>query len=185
MNSLSDNQLMHDVRNGDVQKLGVLFERYNIILFNFILKLTSNKNFSEDLVQEVFLRILKYRHTFRGDGKFISWMYHIARNAHIDCFRKQKKDNIVDKEQDDPVCDNPDPGNKLEQDEETKLLLKALALLPNEKREVLVLSRFQKMKYEDIAELLSCRVGTIKARVHRAIKDLRVIYFELSGENVL
>ena len=57
-----------------------------------------------------------------------------------------------------------------------------MSKLSPEKREVLVLSRFQNMKYEQIAEIAGCKVGTIKARVHRAIKDLREIFFELTGE---
>ena len=65
-----------------------------------------------------------------------------------------------------------------------KLLQEALARLPLKKREVLVLSRYQDMKYKDIAELFGCQIGTVKAHVHRAIKDLGKIYYELSGGTV-
>ncbi len=57
----------------------------------------------------------------------------------------------------------------------------ALAKLPLKKREVLILSRYQHLKYKEIAELLGCQIGTVQAHVHRAIKDLGKIYFELSG----
>jgi RNA polymerase sigma-70 factor (ECF subfamily) len=61
---------------------------------------------------------------------------------------------------------------------------RALSQLPVKKREVIILSRFQNLKYQDIAELLGCQIGTVKAHVHRAIKELRKIYLDLSGEIV-
>ncbi len=79
-----DEQVMAQVREGRVEMLAILFERHHVRLFNFFLRLTAERSLSEDLVQEVFLRILKYRHTYRGDSKFTTWMYQIGRNAHID-----------------------------------------------------------------------------------------------------
>jgi len=183
--SLTDNQLMLQVRDGDLDKLSILFDRYNTILYNFFLRMTNSKVISEDLVQEVFLRMLKYRHTYRGDGKFTSWMFHISRNAHIDFSKKQNREQQLEEMDVEPVSQDSSHQEVLEQDQETTLLRTALARLPVEKREVLVLSRFHNMKYEQIAELQHCRIGTVKARVHRAIKELRDIYFELSGEKSL
>lgn len=183
MTSQPDNQIMLSVRDGDLDQLSILFERYNKTLFNFFLRLTSNRAISEDLVQEVFLRILKYRHTYRGDGKFTNWMFHISRNAHVDFFKKQNREQQFTENDPEPVSEDSNPDERLEASQDAALLRVALTKLPIEKREVLVLSRFHNMKYEDIAEIQSCQVGTIKARVHRAIKELRDIYFELSGES--
>jgi RNA polymerase sigma-70 factor (ECF subfamily) len=58
------------VREGEVQKLRFLFERYQVPLYNYFLRLTSNQVLAEDFVQDVFMRILKYKHTYRGDGTF-------------------------------------------------------------------------------------------------------------------
>ena len=68
MSPAADNELMLKVRDGDLGKLSFLFERYHRALFNFFLRSTGSRDLSEDLVQEVFLRILKYRHTFRPDS---------------------------------------------------------------------------------------------------------------------
>lgn len=182
MTSQSDNQLMLKVRDGDLDKLGILFERHQKTLYNFFLRLTNNRNSSEDLVQEVFLRMLKYRHTYRGDGKFTNWMFHISRNAHIDYFKKQGREQQMSEDEQEFMSRDPNPYKSMEQVQEIRLLRAALAQLPTEKKEVLILSRFHNMKYEEIARLQGCQVGTIKARVHRAIKDLREIYFNLSGE---
>jgi RNA polymerase sigma-70 factor (ECF subfamily) len=181
---MTDNFLMEEVKEGKVEKLAVLFEKYHVQLFNFFLRLTGNRGASEDLVQDLFLRILKYRTTYKGQSKFTVWMYQIARNAHIDYLRKSKGELSLDDQWDEVVETEPTPVDRFEHGQDVKLLQEALALLPLKKREVLVLSRYQDMKYKDIAELLGCQIGTVKAHVHRAIKELGKIYYELSGGTV-
>ena len=78
---------MSQVRNGVGEMLGVLFDRYQMPLFIFFYKMTGNRTTSEDLVQEVFFRILKYRQSYREGTPFKAWMYQIARNARVDLFR--------------------------------------------------------------------------------------------------
>jgi RNA polymerase sigma-70 factor (ECF subfamily) len=80
LNPTSDKALMLKVRDGDLDRLGLLFERYHRCLYRYFYRLTSQRQTSEDLVQEVFERMLKYRHTYTGKGKFLTWMYQIARN---------------------------------------------------------------------------------------------------------
>ena len=87
---VGDEEIMLQVRNGAGEILGVLFDRYQMPLFNFYTRLTANRAVSEDLVQEVFLRILKYRHTYTPGNSFRTWMYQIARNARADHLRKQR-----------------------------------------------------------------------------------------------
>lgn len=181
---MTDNVLMEEVKEGKVEKLAVLFEKYHVQLFNFFLRLTGNRGASEDLVQDVFLRILKYRTTYKGQSKFTVWMYQIARNAHIDYLRKSKGELSLDDQWDEVMETEPTQLDRLERGQDVKLMQEALARLPLKKREVLVLSRYQDMKYKDIAELFGCQIGTVKAHVHRAIKDLGKIYYELSGGTV-
>jgi len=181
VNSPSDNQAMIEVRDGKVEKLAILFERHHVALFNFFLRLTANRNLSEDLVQEVFFRILKYRHTYQGQSKFTIWMYQIARNSHIDYLRKRKEEVPLEDQWDEAVSQDLTPAEKIELQQEIVLLHKALARLPLKKREILILSRFQNLKYTEIAELFGWHTGTVKANIHRATKELGKIYFELSG----
>ena len=185
MTSQPDNHIMLKVRDGELDQLSILFERYNKTLFNFFLRLTKNRAISEDLVQEVFLRMLKYRHTYRGDGKFTNWMFHISRNAHVDFFKKQNREQQFPENEPEPPSEDSNPDESMEASQDVSLLQAALTKLSIEKREVLVLSRFHNMKYDDIAQIQNCQVGTVKARVHRAIKELRDVYFELSGESAL
>lgn len=184
MNSLSDNQLMRRLSRGETDAIKTLFERYHVQLYNYFLRTSGRKNLSEDLVQDVFFRLLKYAHTFRGDGKFFNWLFQIARNVLVDYYKSAGRNQTVEIEQAYELTDGDNPGDLAEQQQEVRLLQAALQKLAPEKREVLVLSRFQNMKYEQVAALMNCQVGTIKARVFRAIKELREIYFELSGEDV-
>jgi RNA polymerase sigma-70 factor (ECF subfamily) len=174
---MSDEELMAQVRSGVGEMLGLLFERYQVPLFNFYLKLTGDRNISEDLVQEVFFRMLKYRQTYRTETPFRAWMYQIARNARVDYLRKKKPETSWDPEMSPAVM----PMDTAQQSQESALLHRALMLLPEDKREVLVLSRFQDLRYEEIAQLLGCEIGTVKTRVHRALQELRNIYQQLPG----
>ena len=181
MDVFSDNQLMEQVRDGKVEKMAILFERYHMMLFNFMLRLTGNKNISEDLVQDVFYRMLRYRHTYKGKNRFTIWMYQIARNVHIDYLRKNKKAVPLEDQWEEIHSREPAPTEYMEKEKDIQLVRLAMSRLSVKKREILILSRFQDLKYKEIAELMDCHIGTVKATVHRAIKDLGKIYGELSG----
>jgi len=175
----TDNELMEQVRDGKVEKLAILFERHQTMLFNFFLRLTGNRAASEDLVQEVFIRILKYRAGYQGDSRFVVWMFQIARNAHVDFLRKRKGEVALDDQFVEAPSREPRPEERLEVDQEAALVRRALDRLPDKKKEILLLSRFQDLKLREIAELFDCQVGTVKVQVHRALKDLSRIYLEL------
>jgi RNA polymerase sigma-70 factor (ECF subfamily) len=178
-----DENLMLAVRDGDVSKLAVLFDRHHRVLFDFFVRMTGNRALAEDLVQDVFFRMLKYRSTFRGESHFKAWMFHIARNARFDHFRKHESEEMLPEGGADAMPSaTPLPGHELEHMQQTALLECALLRLPAEKREVLVLSRYQEMKYEQIAEIMGCEVGAVKVRVHRALKELREVFLKLSTE---
>lgn len=179
---MTDDALMLEVGQGRVEKLAILFERHNIQLFNFFLRLTGSRPVSEDLVQEVFVRLLKYRQTYRGEDKFISWMFRVAHNVHIDHLRRHKEAYSLDEQFGEVRSPEPALEEQVGGSEEAALISKALARLPQEKRKVLVLSRFENLKYREIAELMDCPVGTVKALVHRAVKELGEIYARLSQE---
>jgi RNA polymerase sigma-70 factor (ECF subfamily) len=178
---MTDHQLMLAVRDGDLDKLGHLFEKYHKQLYNYFLRQLEDPQSSEDIVQEVFLKMLKYRHTYRGEGQFKTWMYSIAHNAKIDHFKKASRYVVTD-ELDRLVSAIPSPEESFERSSRHDVLYEALSRLSDDKREVLVLSRFQNLKYEEISRVLGCPVGTIKARVFHAINDLRRFFNTHGGE---
>ena len=95
---------MRAVREGDLAQLGVLFERHAVNLFDFLSRTTGNRTAAEDLVQDVFVRMLKYRATFRDDGRFETWMFRIARNARADYFRARA---AIDQVSDEGIVSSP------------------------------------------------------------------------------
>ena len=179
VDSPSDHELMLAVRDGDLPRLGDLFERHNRPLYGFFVHLTGDRTASEDLVQLVFYRILKYRRTYRDEGKFTAWIYHIARRVAYDHGRELSRSPSprgasTDLDPTDLLADEgPDPAEQMARDDDVAILRRSVASLPHEHREVLVMSRFQHIPHKDIATLLNTSTGAVKARVHRAMKLLR------------
>ena len=122
----SDNDIMFRVKDGDIEQLSHLFETYHVRLFNYFLGMTNNRAASEDLTQEVFLRILRFRHTFKGKGTFKSWMFQIARNVSIDYFRKTRHTDSLDERFHDVILEESTPFEDSVQDQETQLLHEAM-----------------------------------------------------------
>lgn len=166
---------MLHVREGESEMLGVLFERYHGTLFSFYVRLMGDRGVSEDLVQEVFLRILRYRGTYQPGTPFRPWLYQIARNARMDHYRKTPRHETFEPEMVPPIV----PTDSAQEQQEGALLHRALMQLSEDRREVLILARFQELKYTEIARLLGCELNTVKTRVHRALQDLRVAFREL------
>ena len=184
----TDETLMAQVRGGDLRKLAVLFERHHRRVYNFFVHMNSDRDLSEDLAQEVFFRILRYRATYDETRPFAAWMYQIARNLNTEYGQRRKPElQLVGAAGDETSPEEPASSEMaideaLGKRQEIRLLKRALARLPGEKREILVLSRYQELKYEEIAQILGCEVGAVKVRVYRATRALAQIYLELSGE---
>src|SRR5262245_55752354 len=163
---------MQAVRDGDIAKLGLLFERYYTSLFDFFHRTTGNRTAAEDLVQEVFVRVLKYRRTFRHEGRFVGWLFHIARNARVDHYRSRQLEEPLSGNEPEPSSAAPPLDQVMEAEERRSILRRALMRLDDDKRDVIVLARYQGMKHEQIAEILDVDVGTARVRLHRAINEL-------------
>lgn len=180
----TDNSVMKQVQAGDTAQLALLFERYHVPLFQYLFHLSRNRPASEDLVQDVFFRVLKYADSYDPSFPFKVWLYRTARNAYFDSLRK-KKGETVSSEFEHMASKEPLPDDIVARNQETLFLQEALEQLPDDKREILVLSRFHNLRYADIAQILKCETGTVKVRVFRALKELREKFYELRGESTL
>jgi RNA polymerase sigma factor (sigma-70 family) len=179
----TDSALMELVKAGETAQLALLFERHHVALFRYLLRMTRNRALSEDLVQEVFFRVLKYAKSYDPKHSFGRWLYGMAHNAYRDNRHKTRGEEpevaVPEARSSDPV-----PEELLAQKQDVLFLEEALLKLPEDKREVLVLSRYQDLRYEDIAAILRCEVGTVKVRVYRALKELRETFHQLRGDKV-
>jgi RNA polymerase sigma-70 factor (ECF subfamily) len=176
-----DHDIMIAVRDGEIGHLGVLFQRHSKHLFNFFLAGIGDRDASEDLVQDVFLRMLKYRHTYRDNANFMVWMFTVARNVRSDYFRKRSSSPESIEYHDDYIECNSGPDENSGAEDEALLIRRALARLPGDTRELLVMSKFKNMRYRDIGTLLNCSEGAVKVRVFRAMQELKAVYHTLRG----
>ena len=170
METLDDNTIMLKVKAGDSDQLGLLFERYHQILFQFFYNIHHDRLASEDLVQNVFERVLKYRARFRGEGAFKQWLFSNARNVSHDYYKKSIPHQADDLEHWKNVLPEEE---KNAWSEEKQLLRIAMQKLDSKKRELLTLSKLEGWRYQEIATILSYSEGSIKEMIFRALQELK------------
>ena len=176
--STSDEDLMAAVRADDLDQLVPLFERYHGPLFNYLTRLTNDRDTSEDLTQTVFERILKYRSSYHPTQPFKAWVYQMARNVHADHWQRQQKLRAADVEEVEQSGGLRGAAlSQMRVSSHHDDLHEALALLPTPQREILVLNRFQGFGYEEIGQLIGCTAEAARVKAHRALQALRKIYF--------
>ena len=164
------------VKEGHLSELTALFERYQGSLYNFFYRLTLDRAASQDLTQNLFYRIIRYRQSYDPtQGSFRSWIYRMARNVHVDFCKQEQK--VPGGKTDPSTLEQPDETSGFTQDQFQRLD-EALARLAADHREVLVLSRYQGLKYEEIARIRGSSVAAVKVQVFRALRQLRALYFK-------
>ena len=184
MQAVTDEQLIQWVAAGDASCLGTLFERHHRSVYQFCLQLTRHPAQAEDVVQEVFLKILKKAGSFRGEGTFKGWMFNIARNATFDGLRKHKRDATsadVDDIADQVLVDTRSAEQAAQGLQDLGVLEAAMSGLPEKYQEVIWLGRFEFNTFEELAQALGCKTGTARVRMHRAMQQLNVAFTELNG----
>ena len=166
---------MQSVAKGDLAQLAVLFDRHHKRIYNFFFKMHRNKMISEDLTQEVFVKIMRHRKSFKN-GNFTAWIYTIARNVFADYYQKLKRErNTIS---DTEISNLQQQSSANENQEEIDHLQKALLNLNTSDRELIIMHRFQEIQYAQIAEIIGSSEGAVKTKVHRALKKLKDIYFK-------
>ena len=122
------------VRAGDLSRLAPLFERHHRQLFEYLARMTGNRSAAEDLVQDVFVRILKYRHTFRETSRFEVWAFRIARNVRADYFQARRMRETALDEAPDTANGEAGAADAFEADRQAARLRRALLLLREDQR---------------------------------------------------
>jgi len=177
-NLKTDAELMLEVAAGARESAGVLFTRHHQKLYRYFFSIMRNRADSMDAVQDVFDRLIRYGHSFRG-GTFLPWLFRIAKNVANDQYRKPSlsQTSLETFQRVDPA---PLPDRHLEMSQDKRVLAEALNRLSPAYREVLVLSRYADLSYKEISSVLDCSGDAVKVRVHRALTSLKKNYLELS-----
>jgi len=170
------------VQNGDKQALRKLYDRFNKILFGMIYKILRNKEESEDLLQEIFVKIWNKADQFDPSrGSAYSFIATLARNRAIDrtrsrAFKNRRKDDYVindDEYSFNLSTENPNPEEKIEITERAVGVRKALAQLNEKERQVLYISYFEGLSQTEIADKIDIPLGTVKYRMRQGMIKLR------------
>jgi len=178
--AFDDEELCYQLSQGQMQAGAVLFERYQGPMYNFFIRQCRRQSLAEDLTQQVFERMLRYRQSYVPGMAFRSWLYQIARNVRHDNDKRERRyrsSEFVATERIRSTADVAD--DSLLKKEQNQQLQIALGKLKPEEREVLLLTRYQQLKYREVAEIYGITESAVKVRVHRAIKELRRLYFKL------
>jgi len=184
MQAVSDEQLIEWVAQGDASCLGTLFERHNRSVFQYCRQMTRDTEQAEDLVQEIFLKLLRRAGSFRRQGSFKAWMFNIARNLTLDQLRKTKRRSDLlpmdGTTEADPV-DYRSAEVAAASSQTMNVLTAALANLPVAVQEIIWLGRFEFDSYEELGQALGCKAATARVRMHRAMQQLNAEFETING----
>lgn len=177
---LSDNELIIKAQNGEALAFEELIYRYDKMVLRIALKYTGDSDDAKDIYQEVFIRVYKNIGSFQFKSEFSTWLFRIATNVCISFKRKHRKSNLfsLDDENNsayvsslpgneslpDSITENKEFGNKVSE---------ALKNLSPNQRMSFLLKHYEGYKIREIAEMMSCKEGTIKKYLFEAVKKLK------------
>ena len=167
----SDIELMLRTKAGDDTAFSELMNRNYKGVLNFIYRFTNIKENSEDLTQEVFLRVYRSAASYRPEAKFTTWLYKIATNVSLTHVKKKNADISLDEmnentgEYEDSEVEISD--NVIYRKEMRNVIFSAMESLPEREKIAIMLCKYEGLSYEETADVLECTVGAVKAYVHR------------------
>lgn len=166
-----DIDLMQRVKKGDESAFEELVSRHYRSVYNLAYRFLYDEAESDDITQEVFLRVYRASNTYTPKAKFSTWLYTITKNLCFNELRKRRSVNILSIE-DEMLPEMPSmadsPASKLEKKELRLRVIEAVRALPPNLRIAVLLQKYHGLSYEEIAEILGCTVNAVKLRVHRA-----------------
>lgn len=176
-----DQTLINRCRAGETAAFGLLVDRYQNRLLRTLVPLLGSVHDALDAAQDAFVLAYQKLDSFRGDSAFYSWLFRIAYNSSMTARRKRRHDPRQSLEQrheatgGDPVDGHAgsDPAQTVLTDERRKLVRDALNELSEEFRDPLILRELEGLRYEEIADILDCPLGTIRSRIHRGRIELK------------
>jgi RNA polymerase sigma-70 factor, ECF subfamily len=168
-------------REDDIAAFERLMNVYNTPLFNYLVRLLRSREEAEDALQEVWLKVIRQKNTYKEQGQFSSWLYRIAHNCYLDICRKNacrtKNKEIVENDEGFAYLDiipdtNANPYEMAVENEMETQLEQEVAKLPERIREVYILRAIHGIAFKEIAEIQDSPMGTVLSRMHQAVKQL-------------
>ena len=186
MSDETDEQLMHAYREGNPRAFELLLARHERKVWNFLRRSVGDPTLAEDLLQEVFLRVIKARAEWKGEAKFTTWVYAIARNLCVDHARRAvhrdarsldaptRPDDDANETLHDRLATDARDAEGLTSDGQVRARVDAaVAALPPDQREVFLLREVMDMPFAEIAAVVGAPEPTVKSRMRYALERLR------------
>ena len=181
----TDEQLLAEIKKGDMAALGMLVERYKLPLYNFIFYLVKDRSRADDVFQEVFLKVVKGIKGYTHEGRLQSWLFRIANNMVVDIYRKEKRHRMVPLEKDrgdgsewslqpvDTASSGDDPEREMSQKQLKERLENAVEKLPFEQKQVFLMRTRSELSFKEISKIVKCPMNTALGRMRYALLNLR------------
>ncbi|MCK4716860.1 MAG: sigma-70 family RNA polymerase sigma factor [Candidatus Marinimicrobia bacterium] len=185
---ISDEELIRRFQAGDEAAFEEIVHRYKNRLMNFAYRFVLDREESEDIVQDTFLKVYQNRYAYKEIAKFSTWIYTITANLAKTILRKRRNRKLFyfsrlgleDKDMDFP-SKNQEPQKKIEGKFNEQTIQRAILKLPEHFRTAIILRDIQELSYEEISNIINAPLGTVKSRINRARLRLQEELIELRG----
>lgn len=187
---MNEFELIQKLKDGDEQAFKSLVETYQDMVFNTAIGIVQNAEDAEDIAQEVFIRIFRSIHTFKGESKLSTWIYRITTSCALDLVRSRKSKKRFAFLQrlfgdgNEPIYEVPDfyhPGVAMDQKENAAKLFKAIEQLPDNQKVAFTLHKLEDLSYQEISDIMKTSVSAVESLMHRAKQNLRKILEKEAG----
>jgi len=177
---LSDNELIKIIRNNNQERFGEIIDRYQGKLFAYLYRLIGNREESQDLLQDVFIKAYRNLNSYDTERKFSSWIYRIAHNEAVNHIKRKSLKRFISWESITSTKDKLEASSSIEdgadkawlRKEQGQEVEKAIRQIPFKYRQVLVLRYYSDKSYEEISEILGKPVNTVGTLINRAKRKL-------------
>ena len=177
---LTDNELIQSFQDGNSRAFDALLERHHERIFNTILFMVKDSYLAEDLIQEIFIKIIDNlkQKKYNEEGKFLPWALRISHNFCVDHFRKVKRTPTIKTGDDQDLfeiikhSDHP-ADYKMTRSQTHKNIQELVGLLPEEQREIIVLRHYANLSFKEIAQMTNCSINTALGRMRYGLINLR------------
>ena len=183
MVNLEEQAILERIRKGDESGFELLVKEHTGKIVGLAWRLVGNREDAEDLAQEAFLRLHRSLPQFRGESRIGTWLYRTTTHLAIDYLRRERIKRKIfffrkDNDAPDPVACAHDPGSnpsrEFQSQEAMRTLRKSLSRLSSRQQVIFTLRHYEGLALKEIAEHLGLKTGTVKAHLHRAVKQLRL-----------
>ena len=175
--------LIKRCQDREAEAFAPLINMYEQQLFSYLIRRTGNRETAEDLFQEILIKIWRSFPKYQKKEKFGSWVFSIAHNLTVDSFRKKKVRSIVSQTEDlEEIPHTDNPVEKVEKDEQRKMLSNALSQLSEKQKEVFLLRQHGEMTFKEIAAFTNQPINTVLSHMNYAVKKLKRVLRKENAE---